>query len=363
MKINNQHSDFINFRKYYTGNMSSEEKVAFEKHLEEDPFAKEAYEGFLFLENDHARISAIEQTNMALKEKFGLQNSSNIFPMKYIITVAASLVLFIGSYVVIQNNFSNKNENLAENHVEELDISEIVEEEEIQAEIIDSLENDTFSDSLIENEEDFLDNNDIIITEVQKSTKEKTSPIVEKEPVSIAESVEISENKSNASKKIKAEKEEVSALLENTKEEPQIQIAGKDKYRQATNTIYADESEITEVNNLSEYKNGINAYNNSEYTKAIKFFNNSINQNRSVSGSNYYIGMSYFNQDKSLKAIKYFDKTIEIGSTFTENAKWYKSLTLLNRGDKAEAKELLNSIINSNSSFKNAAVKKLETID
>lgn len=373
MSTENQHSAFINFRKYYTGNMSSKEKTAFEKHLEEDAFAKEAYEGFLVLENDHARISAIENTNMALKEKFQINETANIFPLKYSLGIAASLVLFLGSYFIIQSNIFNKNESLADNHIEEEETISAPEEKEVSINSIDTLAqelyNDTLYDSQIAQAESEAE--DIVISEVEQKTKKEKTTTKEKNNVATPLSPKEKQITEKEFDKYRGQtQEEVSSTNEvadlNKKTNGNISEKEKAVSPQLTNTIYADDSEVLETEQkkiLSEYKKGIDAYNNSDFNKAIKYFNNSLDQNRSIAGSNYYIGMSYFNLNKSVKAIKYFDTTINLNSTFKDNAKWYKSLTLLKKNNTAEAKALLNELIITNSSFKNAAIKKLESLD
>jgi tetratricopeptide (TPR) repeat protein len=373
MKTDNQNSEFKTFRNYYTGNMSTEEKVAFENHLEEDPFAKEAYEGFLFLKDDHARISAIENTNMVLKEKFGITTSSTILPLKYALSIAASLVLFICSYFIIQSNLVDKKQNFSDNHVEKTSITEIIVEESNITDIIDSPQENLLADTIsfteleenveeiIEKDLDKIQSKDVIISDVKKPTKKKvaSSPIIV--PAQVADAKQIGNNEFDYYRNLKTENKDNSDLVT---EQP-IGIDAN-KSQQLTNTIYADDSEVTEPENLediSEYKKGIIAYNKSEYIKAIEHFNYSINRNKNLSGSNYYIAMSYFNQNKSIKAIKYFDITINRNSSFKDNAMWYKSLTLLNRGKKIEGKNLLKQISNSNSIFKTAALKKLESLD
>lgn len=313
METENKHSELKNFKKHYTGKMSLEEKVAFEKNLEEDPFAKEAYEGFLYLENDSARISLIEKKNLALKEKFGIKSNTNIFSLKYAITIAASVILFIGSYIVIQNNLSTNDENLADNHIEELNIPEM----------IDPLVDSNFSNTLTG------------IKEPTKLNKKKKTFETVGKAVQIEESKELNDTEF-------------------------------DNFKQSANTAYTDDSEIVAIENLknpSEYKKGIVTYNKSEFTKAIKHFNNSLIQNNKISGSYYYIAMSYFNQNQTLNAIKYFDKTIDIDLDFKDNALWYKSLALLNSGKKIEAEVILTQISMSNSTYKNVAIKKLATLN
>lgn len=128
MSVENQHINFETFRKYFSGAMSAAEKSAFEKNIENDPFAQDAYEGFLILETDAARVSALDSTNSKFKEKVGLGKNDNVFPIKTLVGIAASVVLLVGSIYLFQNNFNEKNA-IAENVVV---APEIIEEEIVE---------------------------------------------------------------------------------------------------------------------------------------------------------------------------------------------------------------------------------------
>jgi hypothetical protein len=56
-----------------------------------------------------------------------------------------------------------------------------------------------------------------------------------------------------------------------------------------------------------------------------------------------------------------FDKLAKTGM-YPEGAKWYKANILIKKGRKEEAKPLLRDLINSNSSFKDRAVKQYEDL-
>lgn len=351
MSKKNLHSDFTSFRNYYLGKMSPEDKNDFEKNIEADPFAKEALEGFTFIESDFDRISIIENTNMKIKEELGLE-TSNVFPIKSFMAIAASVVLFIGSYFFISNNNSTEN-NLAENKVE------IIEDQNVNTnEII--IKDTVFgnSDSLLMN--DLEIDEDVIVTDIPLADKTELKNKFKKEG-----------KKAIATKQEKTEINVVEALvnkeigLEETKDD--LTIEGYKKtttdFQSSTsmNSIAIDRQEFEEtsieLDKISNYKKAIVAYNKGEHSKAIRYFNKSISDKNNINSSNFYIGMSYFNQGKSTKAIKYFNK---LNSTsFKDKAEWYKSLSLLNKGKKSEAKAILEKIATSNSSFRDKAMNKL----
>jgi len=377
MSKENLHNDFETFRNYYTGKMSPEEKSNFENSLEKDPFAKDAYEGFLLLENDFDRISAIENSNMKIKEFLGLETSKAIFPIKTFVAIAASLVVLLGSYFFISTNFysNNKENSIAENNIKKQE--KVIEEEPEEPKIDEVVvENDNVSDSTINNDtftikdveqETYFYNVDVNKDETKLNDK------IENTKVSNLEREEkvLNGNKSSKQKKQINFDDYYKNNDKNTEvEAEEIIEEGRTSTTDVApisvmNTVVYDDSELKEStekqeSNISEYKKGIAAYNKSEYVKAIKFFNNSLNKNKSISHSNFYIGMSYFNQGKHSKAIKYFDKVLN--TSLKNKAEWYKALSLLNKGNRTEGIKLLNKIANSDSVFSTAALNKLNNL-
>lgn len=75
----------------------------------------------------------------------------------------------------------------------------------------------------------------------------------------------------------------------------------------------------------------------------------------------YFGGICDFYNGKGKQAEKNFDKLIKAG-LFVDGSKWYKANVLIEKGKKDEAKQLLRDLINTNSSFKDRAVKKYEEI-
>lgn len=353
MSKNNLHSIFLN---YYLGTMSPDNKKNFESNLEQDPFIKEAYEGFLLLENDSEVISTIENSNLEIKKRLGIDTQKTLFPLKTIITIAASIVLLLGSYFYVSNN-KLENNKLATNHTEKI----IQEDKQIIHEAEEELEFNKFGTDSLQNNGLVIDN-DIVVEDViiepqnnKKETKEtnnfKAKPVKEKKQIDFEKN--ISEN--NSGKIIETgEVSSPSIIAEKTSIQPSALM----------NSIAINDDELVEyaneIENLSEYKKGIAAYNKSEYSKAIKLFNKSISNNKTINSSTYYIGMSYFNQNKHSKAIKYFDKLLY--TSYNNKAEWYKALSLINKGNKTDAKKLLTKIANSNSIFNKSALNKLSSL-
>jgi len=368
MSKENHHNDFINFKNYYSGKMKPEEKSDFENKLEQDPFAKEAFEGFLLLETNLEKISTIDNSNNRIKERLGLETAKASFPLKSFMTIAASVVILIGSYFFISNNLisSKTQESVAENIINVTNKEEAIEktmnvEELEEVPLTDSFQieslttTETYDVSVVSNNNDFRYEKEEIIASPSKNNNNsfnytpKPTTNKEKKQIDFEEYLAMDEN----------EGEEIIGQEIVSSPEP----ITSDINRTMMNTVAIEDSELEEttiLDNVSEYKKGIVAYNKSEYVKAIKSFNISISKNINVNSSNFYIGMSYFNQRRSSKAIKYFDKLLNTSLKY--KAEWYKALSLINKGNKNDAKKLLHKIANSNSNFKMEALNKLNTL-
>ncbi len=359
MSTNSKHTDFSTFRKYYTGEMSAKEKSAFETNLENDPFAKDAFDGFLFYEKDFDKISSIEKTNMAFKEKLKLEAGNHI-SLKPILAIAASVVVLFSAFYIIQNN-AFKNNTVAKNETKTVFNEEQNQETFIeQDEFFDSTLNDVYTD-----EDIFIED----VEEETKTTKDNIATVLDKEKFN----TKVKDKPLESLKKQtapdyfydnneEAEQEEIAEDIEvtvNTNEKPSL--AEPALY----NSIYYKEENNTEIitPELNNFKAGLVDYNQSKYNAAIKNFEASINNKQKATSSKYYIGMSYFNLNKHNKAISYFDKVIGTSSTLADDAMWYKSLALINKGQKNKAKDLLQAIIDINSSFKTKAQKKLNSLN
>lgn len=365
MSLDNGHNDFEVFRNYYTGKMKADEKAAFEKNLANDPFAQDAYDGFLAIETDFERISFIEKTNMLFKSKIGLEETTTVFPFKAALGIAASIVLLIGSVFIVQNNFKNNStDEIAKN---EQKIEEEVIATQDKTTGVDVMENESiWNESLLST--DNAEQEAVLVEDEAEEVKEVKAPKIT--PVEInnrTEEKQVKKTVEKAEKQIDFDqyRKKQKTTAANTKETVEESKAGVNSQSQFNSLAYED-NEIQNNDNstkiISDYKAGIVAYNQSNYNDAIQSFNKSVNDNKNVNSANYYIGMSYFNLGKTNKAINSFDKVIESGSTFAKDAQWHKALSLLNKGQYDKAKIELQSIIDSGSSYKSKAQKKLNTL-
>ena len=98
-----------------------------------------------------------------------------------------------------------------------------------------------------------------------------------------------------------------------------------------------------------------------DYKTASKKYNEILSDQPDNADALYFGGISDYLIGKNKQAEKNFDKLLKT-NLYVDGSKWYKANALIDRGKKEEAKQLLRDLINTNSSFKDRAVKKYEDI-
>ncbi len=93
---------------------------------------------------------------------------------------------------------------------------------------------------------------------------------------------------------------------------------------------------------------GIAAYNNKNYNRALQLFNGVEKNDSANSDAKKYAGLVYLQQQKYDKAIQQFDALANM-KLFSNPGDFLKAVSLLQRnkpGDKKEAKQLLQKVVN-----------------
>ena len=98
-----------------------------------------------------------------------------------------------------------------------------------------------------------------------------------------------------------------------------------------------------------------------EYRAAEKKYGDALNADPANPEAMYFGAISSYINGNTKQAEPKFDKLLQKG-IFTEGSKWYKANILIKKGKTDEAKPLLRDLINSNSNFRDRAVKKYEEI-
>lgn len=341
--MHNNPLDIESFKKYFSGKMNPEERTAFLEKVENDPFAKEAMEGFSMLGNEPNKLNTMHQLQTVFAQKAHLEPETNQNVLKYALAIAASFIILLSGFIGVQwyNNFQKQpiaKQETTSIQEEQNAVTPI--EEDVNAQSVITIDEDTLSAKLNE-------------TFIKAQNKEDNKMLPQQKSNLYAADVKqpkVSTNTAPLDVQIATLKEE--SAQENELAKPSTN-AVQDNI--ASNTKVITETQVN-------YKSGIVAFNQGNFNQALTFFEEAVKNNENVGSSNYYLGMSYYNLNQSGKAIPYYDKVINSSSNYADDAKYYKALSLVGKGQNAKAKTLLQELANSNSSYNYQAIKKLETI-
>lgn len=346
MENNREHILPHEFEAYLSGRMSAEEKAAFELRVENDPFAKEALEGFLLLENNAKATALINDQITAIETKTGYKPEKKGIKISLfkVLSIAASLIIVIGGLFITRNFLQDKNSGLSEAKTED-------NAEDLYFESRGRKEFSFDADSEILEESSEV----VSIFETPKETPKQDKK--EEKPIS-----------ADILKKESAEKilsETPSQVQENVFSDlaatSRTESMGSAKSAPASAAAkeYEDDLSVSQSN----FDKGYAVFEKGNFNESIKYFSESIKENKKVIESYYYSGLSYYYQNKYNNAIKAFDIVINDSyHVLANNAKWYKADIYIKQGRKQDARTILQELIDSNSYFKKQAeeaIKKL----
>jgi tetratricopeptide (TPR) repeat protein len=386
---------------YLNNRMSAEDKQQFEKLLAEDPFAQDALEGLQSARNAESLLNTIQGIKKNIREKSGVREKKVI--SINIIQYAAAAVIFgllIGVGFIMFYFMGNKNDSMAENTkatTEEVDLLKQQELKPANESVIvadseaivngfagsDSVAFSFKSDEALVNKQTQGAVSVEDIKAINKGTYTLTatdaSPGKEesaKKPVFAPVSPGTAANQTviangngtapstynwttdDADKK-DVERRKVTKESEKNLEEVQtVAIEGKKKAPALAQKTEAA-NEQTEVVSIDNARTKFNA---GDYKTSGEQFDQVLKTDPNNADALYFGGVSDYIQGKTNKSEKNFDKLLKQGTKYVDGAKWYKANILLKKGKTAEAKALLNDLANSNNSYKERAVKKIEEI-
>lgn len=121
------------------------------------------------------------------------------------------------------------------------------------------------------------------------------------------------------------------------------------------------EVDISYVDYLDE---SILLFEQSKYKKALKRFNVILETYEDDINAHFYGGLCYYNLGQYEKAIEYFDHSYDLSfGNFRQEAQWFKAKALVEMNELADAKKLLNNIVNENKFYANHSKKLLKRIN
>lgn len=329
-------------KKYYGGELSEKEKNAVEKMAMEDPFLKDAMEGF---ESDPGSFESFY--NKRIKTK--------IYNSNLLLTIGTVLTLGLVSILVVK--YENKEPNLSQNTISANTSDSIITKEvDVYNEEIDTLRIANQTELILPAE--IADAHTEIEKNIDYPKKENEIPILIKEEFKLEEDYVIEPEEYNL---------EVQELVPATylfdlfvvdyrrieRERTEITYT---KY-EFTGTAAEFESEAHEQRaelleqqvNISYWEyltKGMESFANGNYKSALNRFQIILEQYPEDFNALFYGGLCYYNLGSFNKSLNYFDQILSINlSAFKEESAWYKSKCLIKLGKKNEALVILNEII------------------
>ena len=343
---------------YYDGTLSNSYRNALEQTALDDPFLKEAMEGF---ESNPGSFATFYETNYITHQRFG----SGYFVIGGILTLG--LITLLG---ILQ---PAKESILISQNTTDQDTTRITQEVQYIPEEIDSLEEVS--------ETEIIKATEIVThkTEIQKTINYPELP--GDQAIVINEDEKVDEDYDIQSERYDLKRVEyVPAtylfelfVVDYRRIERDNVLITYTKY-EFTGTSAEFESEANEQNaELIEKQvdmpyfgyltNSMEHFANGDYKKAITNYLIILEQYPEDANALFYGGLCYYNLKKFDKSIEFFDRILNLAiNAFKEEAKWYKVKSLLKLKRTAEAKKLLDEIISDGSFYADQAVKLKKTI-
>ncbi|MEI6312018.1 MAG: carboxypeptidase-like regulatory domain-containing protein [Bacteroidota bacterium] len=406
--------------RYVDGTASSEEIRIVESAIKEDPFLEEAIEGLKSVTDKNVlniHLASIseeisQKTNFYPTKAAKIINLPNL-PFKAIISIAASIIIISGTYLIAHNLIkSNKeiaqnsdNKNDKESTTKEVILDEktvIINPAEKSKEALNTeVKTQEINTGVAEDKEVNQTTPYSISTAPAANTDKQTATYSWTMPTTTTGS-DVVANKNIIKGQVLDSKTKTPiagvnvisgkvstlssqngyyeiALDDGVKDlefsQPGYQDQAKKLTTSGSKTINVElnksfESDIvattkqektseesTKDNSVSitdDFKKGLDEYSNQEYEKAIVSFNKVLQKNPNSPEANYYNGLANYNTNKNTKALGYFNKVIKANNKYSLDAKWQKAQILLQQNNYTEAEPILEELKNT-SKYKSQA--------
>jgi tetratricopeptide (TPR) repeat protein len=300
---------------YAEGRLSEPERVQLDKLLKDDPFAQDALEGLLAAAKPAEIGAVITSINSQLRERTGMKERKKkgieIHWANYAYAAMVFTILIGVGYVLI-HIYSGNNKELAQNTPKAQESIPVPEEKKPEPPKMDS----TKADTTISQNADSTSNSIGTLKDTITSTDIST-----------------------AKKNVKAENKVTKEALPVT---PTI----------TTNAVGETAAQLDVAKAYFEA---------ADYANAEKKYNEILKAQPGNADALYFGGVSSYLNGSAGFGEANFDKLSKSGF-YPDGTKWYKANILLKKGKKDQAKPLIRDLINSNSMFKDRAVKVYEEL-
>jgi tetratricopeptide (TPR) repeat protein len=322
---------------YAEGRLGAADSAQLEKLLRDDPFAQDALEGMRSSQNKADINTAITSINTKLREKTGAREHKKkgieIHWANYAYAAVVLGVLVGVGYIMIHVLVNNSNNNLAEN--------KNVPQAQESTPVIEAKKDTIKTDSLTAQAQKHI--SDSITTAIamttQKASDTTTSSATQKD---LNGSMTTGNNAAQT-----ADGKTTEAVSQNAVAKSATKSESKDKQG-------LDPGSPLLLSAKSYFDSG-------DYINAEKGYKEVLAKDPENLDALYFGGVSsYLNRSWGLGETN-FDKLLKTNA-YTDGSKWYKANILIIKGQKEDAKKLLRDVSNSNSRFKDRAVKRYEEL-
>jgi len=402
--------------KYINKQLSKNELHEVEKHLLDCEFCSDAFEGVKLAQNSSMLFAIDNKIDQRVR---GVENNK---PLMRNLMVAASLIIIVfGAYFTF-NHFNSALENQTEFTVVEdvkeeneiphskfappvvsiVDKGDSIRELEDREEVIEELPKINVAanaERIIEkNLEEVLTEEDVIANESTVLQEEIMELYVESEaqeidpnemtipresPVSAMKKEDVPSSKSKKEKSRKVAKKSYSGntytmytykIYDYAEEYQQEYDFKKSAQPRAVEADFANEEEKNRITSALEktrvevtYKEvleqGVKYLKDHQYNQAKNQFDLILKSHPKDVNALFYGAICSYNIEKLNEALDLLNRVLSNNNdVFNEEAKWYKALTFVET-DRAEAKRLLQEIIDDNGFYSSKAIDKLKTIE
>lgn len=328
--------------------MTSAEKKAFEESIEQDEFTKEAFDGYMAMDNNKKALNFIEKSIAASSKKIGLPETETKNPSISIyksLSIAAILVLIFGG-LWMTYSLLNKTETIAENKENEIPIEEYINKDEKNQGLDSAINELEIEDEIFETLSEGS------VKEKKNITPKGDAPLKSDALEDKTEDIEVLQepkgNRGATSSKINESNNSLNTTDNFMRNEPLPTV---------------EDAEAIEEISVSNYDKAYEFFQSGNLKEAAKLFETSLKENVRATESMYFLGLSnYYLQDYN-KAINNFDAVIQSSNqNLKYNAMWYKADILIKKGNRKAAKKLLIDVANSESIFKTKAKELIENL-
>jgi tetratricopeptide (TPR) repeat protein len=293
---------------YAQGRLSDAERTQMDKLLKDDPFAQDALEGMRQAPAQAEISSAVTSLNTQLREKTGLRERKKkgieIHWANYAYAAVVLGVLVGVGYVMIHVLSNNAREEALNKSVPQAQVSVPVIEEK-------------------KKEEPKIDSAKLLAEAAKNDTTKNNSESAA--AVTATVNADIAEQKPAAA---------TASAISST--EPGTATAAKLSAAQKV-------------------------FESGDYAEAEKKYNEILATQPNNADALYFGGVSSFLNGSKGYGEANFDKLAK-STYYPEGTKWYRANILIKKGRKDEAKQMLRDLVNSNSSFKDRAIKTYEEL-